>query len=229
MTHSPTGASLLHGRQAARLEWLRGALGGLIGLALTALVSHRMLAGDPALPWLIAPMGASTVLLFAVPASPFAQPWPVFGGHLVSAAIALLLHGLVPDPALAAGLAVGAAIAAMSLLGCLHPPAGGTAVVMTLSSPAIAAAGWSFLAAPIALNVVLLLASATLFHRLTGHSYPHRSAPVTAPVPPEAHYHPSDLDAALDDWDEVLAISRDDLDALIREVLRRGAERDAQR
>lgn len=227
MTHSPTGASLLHGSQAARLEWLRGAVGGLIGLALTALVSHRALGGDPALPWLIAPMGASTVLLFAVPASPFAQPWPVLGGHLVSAAIALLLHGLVPDPALAVGLAVGAAIAAMSLLGCLHPPAGGTAVVMTLSSPAITAAGWSFLATPIALNVILLLGAATVFHRLTGHSYPHHAAPKPAPLPPEAHYDPADLEAALDDWDEVLAVSRDDLDALIRDVLRRGAERSA--
>jgi len=227
MTHNPTGTSLGHGSQAARLEWLRGALGGMLGLGLAALVSHRLLAGDPALPWLIAPMGASAVLLFAVPASPFSQPWPVFGGHLVSAAIALALHGLAPDPALAAGLAVGAGIAAMSLLGCLHPPAGGTAILMTVSSPAIAAAGWRFLAAPVALNAILLLLGATLFHRLTGHSYPHRTAPVWAPVPAEAHYDPADLEAVLDDWDEVLAVSRDDLDALIRAVLQRGAARES--
>lgn len=228
MTHKPTGASLMHGRQAARLEWLRGALGGLIGIGLTALICHRLLGSDPALPWLIAPMGASTVLLFAVPASPFAQPWPVFGGHLVSAAIALLLRGSLGDPALAIALAVGLAIAAMSLLDCLHPPAGGTAVLMTLSSPAIDAAGWRFLAMPIALNLVLLLAAAVVFHRLTGHTYPHRAAPRLSPGPATAPYEAADIEAVLDDWDEVVSIERDDLDALMRAVLERAEVRKAK-
>ncbi len=213
---------MLHGRTAARFEWLRGALGGLIGLALAAAVSHWLIGEDTALPWLIAPMGASTVLLFAIPSSPFAQPWPVLGGHLVAGAIALLLTGHIAEPALAVGLAVAAAIAGMSLLGCLHPPAGGTAALVIMAGPGLATAGWRLLAMPIALNALLLILAAMAYHRLTGHSYPHRPAPVAADVPREGHYDPANLDAVLDDWDEVLAVSRDDLDVLIREVLKRG-------
>lgn len=223
MTHNPVSSSLLHGKLSARFEWLRGALGGLVGLGLAAAVSHWLIGDNAALPWLIAPMGASTVLLFAIPASPFAQPWPVLGGHLVAGAIALLLAGQIADPALAVGIAVAAAIAGMSLLGCLHPPAGGTAALVVLAGPGLAAAGWRLLAMPIALNAVLLIGAAAVFHRLTGHSYPHRPAPAPAALPWETHYDPANLDAVLDDWDEVLAISRDDLDVLIREVLKRGS------
>lgn len=44
----------------------------------------RVVPGGPeALPYIIAPMGVTAVLLFAVPASPLAQPWSVVGhgGH----------------------------------------------------------------------------------------------------------------------------------------------------
>ncbi len=223
MTHNPVSSSLLHGSLAARFEWLRGALGGLLGLAFAAGVSHWLIGDSRALPWLIAPMGASTVLLFAVPASPFSQPWPVLGSHVIAGATALLLLGRVSDPALAVGLAVALSMAAMSLLGCLHPPAGGTAALVIMADPELTAAGWQLLAMPIALNAVLLIFAAVVFHRLTGHSYPHRPGPVPATLPGASQYDPENLDAVLDDWDEVLAISRDDLDVLIREVLKRGS------
>lgn len=223
MTHNPAGPGLLRGWPAARFEWLRGAVGGLVGLALAAAVSHWLIGDNAALPWLIAPMGASTVLLFAIPASPFAQPWPVLGGHLVAGAIALLLTGQIADPALAVGLTVALAIAGMSLLGCLHPPAGGTAALVSLAGPGLIASGWRLLAMPIALNAALLILAAMAYHRLTGHSYPHRPAPAPSTLPVESHYDPANLDAVLDDWEEVLAISRDDLDVLIRKVLKRGS------
>ena len=204
---------------ANRREWLRGSLGALLGIGLTAFLCRWLLGSDPAAVWLIAPMGASTVLLFAVPASPFAQPWPVMGGHLVAAALGLGLAPLALDPVLAIALTVGLAVLCMGLLRCLHPPAGGTAVVMALGSPAIAAAGWSFLLTPIALNVASLLVAALGYHRATGHSYPHHAPP---PRPaPLADYDPATLDAVLEEWDEVLDIDREDLDAVIREVLRR--------
>ena len=202
-----------------RFEWLRSALGGVLGLGLTAALCHWLVGGDPAATWLIAPMGASTVLLFAIPASPFAQPRPVIGGHLLAAAIGLVTHRLGIDPVLAVGLAVGLSIAVMSLLQCLHPPAGGTTVLMVLGSPAIDAMGWSFLAVPIALNVALLLVLALVFHRLTGHSYPHHARLHPPANPP--HYDPEALAAVLSEWDEVLDITREDLDAVIRAVLAR--------
>eukprot|EP01042_Synura_sphagnicola_P029984 gene29984-38641_t len=64
---------------------LRGAIGGGVGIALTALISLSLSQYWHISPWLVAPVGASAVLVFAVPASPLAQPWSVLGGNTVSA------------------------------------------------------------------------------------------------------------------------------------------------
>ena len=196
-----------------------GAIGALLAIALTGWISHALvLAGEPALPWLIAPMGATAVLIFVLPASPLSQPWPVLGGHLLSAATGLACHALVPVPWLAAGLAVGLSIAVMSLARCLHAPAGGTAIMTALAAPALAGAGWHFLVMPVALNAGLLVACGWLWHRLSGHSYPHHAAAV--PVVPNwsGHIEDADLDAVLASWDELLDVSREDLLALIHAV-----------
>ena len=50
-------------------------------------------------PWFVAPMGASAVLLFAVPASPLAQPWSIVGGNMVSATIGVSCAQLIAAPA----------------------------------------------------------------------------------------------------------------------------------
>ena len=54
----------------ARERW-RVTVGVGFGIAFTALVSLWLVAGDRAT---VAPMGASAVLVFAVPASPLARP-----------------------------------------------------------------------------------------------------------------------------------------------------------
>lgn len=199
-----------------RLGALRGAIGAGLGIALTGWITHRLLGGAPEMPWLVASMGASAVLAFVLPASPLAQPWPTIGGHLSAAAVGIACHMVLEPGPLAASLAVGLAIAVMSLLRCLHPPAGGTAVLTALASPAVAALGWTFLVMPLALNLALLTVGALVYNRLTGHPYPHHARQI--PVPPAwaGRYSPEDLDAVLEEWDEVLSIDRDDLDALFR-------------
>ena len=69
-------------------------------------------------------MGASAVLLFAVPSSPLAQPWSILGGNVVSAVTGVLIFKIFGHSALALGVAVACAILAMSLLRCLHPHGG---------------------------------------------------------------------------------------------------------
>ena len=69
----------------------------------------------PNLPFIVAPMGASAVLLFAVPASPLAQPWSIIGGNTVSALVGISVGRLVHEPMAATGIAVGLAIVAMSM------------------------------------------------------------------------------------------------------------------
>jgi len=86
-------------------ERLRSAGGALIGILATGLICRAALGSDSTLPILIAPMGASAVLLFAVPASPLAQPWSIIGGNLIAALVGVTLALLVPDPTAAAALA----------------------------------------------------------------------------------------------------------------------------
>lgn len=198
--------------------WLPGALGALLAILLTGWAGHLATSGNPDMPWLIAPMGASAVLIFVLPASPLSQPWPVMGGHLIAAITGLVCHVLIPVPWLAAALAVGAAIALMSLARCLHAPAGGTAVFAALANPTIVALGWHFLFLPVALNAALLIACGMAWHRLTRHSYPHRAAAIPAVPAWSGHIEDEDLDAVLEEWDEVLDVSREDLLALLHSV-----------
>lgn len=200
--------------------------GALIGIGVTGLAARALLPGQP-VPALIltASMGASAVLLFAVPASPLAQPWPIIGGNTISALSGLVVAHLIPDPMLAGAVAVSLAIAAMSLARCLHPPGGGTALIAVLGGPAVAATGWLFPFVPVALNAVLLVGAGWLFHRVSGHAYPHRQTPVVAPPSPGLVVTDADIEAALIQFGEPLDISRDDLRAIAQSAATHAARR----
>jgi len=201
------------------------AIGAVIGVLCAAMAGFAVQHGFSELPFLIAPMGASAVLVFAVPASPLAQPWAVMGGNLLSALVGLVAAALIGWPPLAVAVAVGAAIAVMSVARCLHPPGGACAVLAALGSPAVAAHGWGAFLGPLALNVIALIAAGYLWNNLTGHRWPHRMP--AQPVPGPRGYDRADLDAVLEEWDEVLDVSPDDLDALFRAVERRAVQRGA--
>jgi CBS domain-containing membrane protein len=111
------------------------------------------------LPVLIAPMGASAVLLFAVPSSPLAQPWSILGGNVVSAVTGVLIFKIFGHSALALGVAVACAILAMSLLRCPHPPGGAVAMTAVIGGPAIWHAGFAFPFDVVALNSFVLIAT----------------------------------------------------------------------
>ncbi|MFE1601338.1 HPP family protein [Methylobacterium sp. ID0610] len=212
-------------------ERLRAALGALTGILVTGLISRAALGGDAALPVLIAPMGASAVLLFAVPASPLAQPWSIIGGNTVAAVIGVTAAALIADPFWAAAVAVSLAIAAMTALRCVHPPSGAVALTAVLGGPAIHALGYGFVLWPVAVNSLILLATAILFNNLTGRSYPHRppQAPAAARFAPAPFtslgFTASDLDGALKDFGELVDIGRADLDAILHHALLRASRR----
>lgn len=202
-------------------ERIRSALGALIGVLATGLVSHAVVGNDASLPVLIAPMGASAVLLFAAPASPLAQPWSILGGNLVAALVGVTAAKFVPDPFFAAALAVGVAIALMTALKCLHPPSGAVALTAVLGGPAIAHLGYGFVVWPVLANSALLLGSALAFNNLTGRAYPHpravRSPGEAAPTEREA-LAAADIEAALANFGQLLDIERGDLEAILRDA-----------
>lgn len=149
--------------RAGHLERWLSAAGGLAGLAAVIAISQAEL-GTAGAAGLVASMGASAVLLFAVPHGPLSQPWPVVGGHLISAAIGVLCAKLVPEMALAAPLAVGLAIGAMHYLRCIHPPGGATALSAVVGGEAVHQLGFQYVITPVMLNTLVLLLVALLFN-----------------------------------------------------------------
>lgn len=149
-------------RKVAR-EALIAGLGGTVAIGLLAAC-----ASISTMPLIIAPFGASSVLLFAAPASPLAQPRNVVGGHVLSAFVGLLALALLGPSTMTIAIAVGVAIAAMRLTGTLHPPAGADPIVIIAAS-----APWWFLAAPVAAGAVILVLCAVVYHRfVSGQVYP---------------------------------------------------------
>ena len=154
-----------------REHWI-SAVGGLVGMLAVLGVSHALL-GPHAGVLAVASMGASAVLLFAAPHGALSQPWPVFGGHMISALCGVIAAQSIAEPLLAASVAVAGAIGLMYWLRCLHPPGGATALFAVMGGPSILALGYNYLFVPVLLNVVVLLIVAVLFnYPLTWRRYP---------------------------------------------------------
>ena len=119
------------------------------------------------------PRWASAVLLFGVPSSPLAQPWSIVGGNVLSALIGVTVGMLVPDAALACGLAAALAIAGMYFLRCLHPPGGAVALTAILGGAGVHSEGYHFVLTPVLLNSLMLALLAIVFNNLVGRRYPH--------------------------------------------------------
>ena len=192
-------------------ERLRAVLGAAMGVLFAAALS-RWVSADPAV-WLIAPVGASAVLVFTAPASPLAQPWPVIAGNTISALVGLCCALWLPGPMPAGAVAVGLAITVMLLLRCLHPPGGAVALLMVLMHEQ----SWSFVLFPVLINSVLLVLSGMVYNSLSGHPYPHRVARGAMPDAGQGvRVSEQDLRAALQEYKEVLDVAPDELARLLR-------------
>lgn len=144
---------------------IKAGIGGVIAIAILALLS---LWTDSL--WLMAPFGATCVLLFSVPTSPLSQPINVIAGHLISTSIGLALHTFLPTSWWAIALAVGLAIAAMAAIRITHPPAGADPLVVFLENP-----GWDYLGFPVLSGSIILVVVAWAFHHIPPViSYPNQ-------------------------------------------------------
>ena len=141
-------------------ERLVSAVGGFLGIFFILMASGAVLGDRDATLMIAGSMGASAVLLFAVPHGTLSQPWAVIGGHSVSALIGIACAQWVPNQPLSAALAVGLAIGAMHVLRCIHPPGGATALTAVIGGPAVHALGFQFLFTPVLLNVAIILGTA---------------------------------------------------------------------
>ena len=199
-------------------EKLRATFAAFVATLVVGLVSSQFLQGS-GLQIMVTSMGASAVLLFAAPHSPLTQPWPLIGGHLISAFIGIACAKLVPDLWVATALAVSLSILAMHLTHSLHPPGGAIALMAVLGSHHGLASDFSFVLAPVGLNALLMLAHGANLNNLLGRRYPARAFPARD----KKHQHDdpkpldrigidkNDLQQALRDMDVYLDVSEADL------------------
>ncbi|MCH7388114.1 HPP family protein [Acinetobacter modestus] len=142
------------------IDLIRSLVGGTLSILILIILSK--LTNNL---FIMAPFGATCVLLYAVSQSPLAQPRNVILGHFISAFIGLLFLKLFGINTISIALSVGCAIAAMQLLRCVHPPAGANPLVILLTANTIEY-HWSFLFSPVLFGATSLVLIAWLVNNL---------------------------------------------------------------
>lgn len=192
-------------------EKLRSVIGALIGICIAGFLCRYLAGAEKATPWLVAPLGASAVLVFAAPASPLAQPWAVVGGNTLSALMGILACNYISDPVIAGGVAVALAIGVMFQMRCLHPPGGAMALITVLTHVTHFQFAWF----PAFTNSMLLVMAGIVYNTLTQRRYPHIQVSVAAATQ-QSRFTSTDLDTVLTRYNQVLDVSRDDLEAILQ-------------
>jgi CBS-domain-containing membrane protein len=127
--------------------------------AAVAIGMMELLAARTTFPLLFVLFATSIVLVMGSPEAEPAEPRALVGGHLLSTAVGLLVLHIIGAGPWAAATAVGLAIFVMHLTRTFHPPAGIDPLVVVVNGMP-----WSFLVAPVAIGVGLLVAFAFAWH-----------------------------------------------------------------
>ena len=192
-------------------EKLRMVLGAGLGVLFAGVLSQYAEQGVG--PWLVAPIGASAVLVFGLPSSPLAQPWSVIGGNTLSALVGTVIAFIFHDNlVVAAPLAVALAVAVMLWGRCLHPPGGASALLVVLMhQPSFNTVLFAFL-----LNSVVLVIAGLIYNNLTGRSYPHHAKVDRGDLDAMDRFTQSDLNVALAHYQELIDVDPTDLAQLLQ-------------
>ena len=151
-------------------ERIRSVFGAFIGLMLVITTAKYLGELSGIDEWLMASLGASALLVFALPGSPMAQPWAVIAGNTLSALVGISVLHLVKEPLLAMPLAASLSILGMFLLRCLHPPAAAVALIVVLGH----VMHYRYAIFPVMIDSVLLILAGAAYSNLTGKRYPNR-------------------------------------------------------
>lgn len=200
-------------------EKIYSSLASFVAILILVVLVHYFSVSTSFSLLVLASMGASTFLLFVVPHSPMSQPWPVIGGHLLSAAIGVACARWIHSPAFATATAIAISIFAMHWLHCLHPPSASTAMIAVLGGPEVHVIGWQFCYEVVAINVgIMVLLSLVINNLIPGRRYPllHSHHPHHAEFSkvdhaPYAELNEDDFKWALGHVDGVIDVSAEDL------------------
>ncbi|MEZ0236993.1 MAG: HPP family protein [Methylophilaceae bacterium] len=199
-------------------EKIFSVLGAFVAVFMLTTEIHFVSASTSLTILVVASMGATTCLVFVVPHSPMAQPWPMFGGHMLAALVGVACAQWISEPSVAVAFAVALAISGMYVLRCVHPPSAGTAMLATLGGPAVHALGWQFCYV-VAINAGTILMLALLINNLIpGRRYPlrhthhpHHQQFIQTTHGPYPELKEDDFGWALGKMDGVIDVSREDL------------------
>ncbi|MBF0264477.1 MAG: HPP family protein [Gammaproteobacteria bacterium] len=120
---------------------------------------------------LLVSIGASAILVFAVPHGKLSQPWPVIGSHVIAATIGITCAKYLPNLVIASGISVFVSTLIMYFLRCLHPPGGGTALTVVFASPVISELGYGFVINPVLIDSLLLVVLGVVLNNLIPNRY----------------------------------------------------------
>lgn len=143
----------------------RSAFSAILATALAAsavIAGLTYLSGETGVLLLLGSFAASSLIVFAYPDSPFAQPRSVLLGHLLGSASGLACAQLLGGHAWASAVAVGLAIGLMKLTRTVHPPACSNPLIVF----ALHQAGWTFLFFPTLAGAALIVLGALFYHNL---------------------------------------------------------------
>lgn len=144
----------------AKIDILRSLVGGTLSIFILLWLSkltHNI--------FIMAPFGATCVLLYTVSQSPLAQPRNIIFGHLISAFVGLFFLKFVGVSIFTIAFSVGCAIALMQVFKCVHPPAGANPLVILLTASSIHYE-WNFLIFPVLVGAVSLVLVAMLINNI---------------------------------------------------------------
>lgn len=198
-------------------EKIIASIGAILSICAVFFVSDWLTNGTLAMT-LLPSMGASAVLLLAVPHGTLSQPWPLFGGHVLSAGAGVVCALTINNIYLAAGCSVGLAILTMHVLRCIHPPGGATALVAVVGGDAIHNLGFSFLLFPTLINCIIIFSFSIIFNNLFHwRRYPSSLMKYDKSMysPETSKIHVRHIQLAMESLDEVIDIAPEQIKYII--------------
>ncbi|MDN6298263.1 MAG: HPP family protein [Halomonas sp.] len=146
-------------------------IGTFSGMATICLLSAGWLSQQLLI---VGSFGATSVLIYAAPESPFAQPSHVLFGSMLSAAVGVVCYQWLGATPVAMALAVSLSILIMQLTHTVHPLGAAAALIAVAGGEGVHALGWWYPLLPIGAGCVIMLIVAILVNNLARHRrYPH--------------------------------------------------------
>ncbi|WP_331346807.1 HPP family protein [Cellvibrio sp. UBA7661] len=179
---------------------------------------------------MVTSMGATAVLLFAVPQGALSQPWAVIGGHLISAFIGVSCQQLFPDQTWTPALAVGLAVGLMHFARCMHPPGGATALAAVIGGAEIYRLDYWYMLYPILVNVACIMLVAIVFNaffpwrRYPAHLVRRKIAKPAVAAERQFELTQEDFSAAMEQLNSYVDITAENLTQLL-ELAKQHAEK----